>query len=53
MNESESGLNRYMRDIWRFPLLTLQQELELAEKIKKGDGEEKPVPQAWRHREDS
>jgi DNA-directed RNA polymerase sigma subunit (sigma70/sigma32) len=28
-----------MRDIWRFPLLTLQQELELAEKIKKGDGE--------------
>jgi len=39
MNESESGLNRYMRDIWRFPLLTLQQELELAEKIKKGDGE--------------
>jgi hypothetical protein len=24
MNESESGLNRYMRDIWRFPLLTLQ-----------------------------
>jgi RNA polymerase primary sigma factor len=37
MNESESGLNRYMRDIWRFPLLTLQQELELAEKIKKGD----------------
>jgi Sigma-70 factor, region 1.2 len=39
MNESESGLNRYMRDIWRFPLLTLQQELELVEKIKKGDGE--------------
>ena len=38
MNESDSGLNRYMREIGRFPLLTLQQEIELAEKIKKGDG---------------
>jgi RNA polymerase primary sigma factor len=28
-----------MRDIGRFPLLTLQQEIELAEKIKKGDAE--------------
>lgn len=28
-----------MREIGRFPLLTLQQELELADKIKKGDGE--------------
>jgi RNA polymerase primary sigma factor len=27
-----------MREIGRFPLLTLQQEIELAEKIKKGDG---------------
>jgi RNA polymerase primary sigma factor len=39
MNESDSGLNRYMREIGRFPLLTLQQEIELAEKIKKGDAE--------------
>lgn len=39
MNESHSGLNSYMREIGRFPLLTLQQELELADKIKKGDGE--------------
>ncbi|HEU5313353.1 MAG TPA: RNA polymerase sigma factor RpoD/SigA [Candidatus Udaeobacter sp.] len=39
MNESDSGLNRYMRAIGRFPLLTLQQEIELAEKIKKGDAE--------------
>jgi RNA polymerase primary sigma factor len=39
MNASDSGLNRYMRAIWRFPLLTLQQEIELAEKIKKGDAE--------------
>jgi RNA polymerase primary sigma factor len=28
-----------MREIGRFPLLTLQQEIELAEKIKKGDAE--------------
>src|SRR5215510_9083623 len=39
MNESDTGLNRYMREIGRFPLLTLQQEIELAEKIKKGDAE--------------
>jgi RNA polymerase primary sigma factor len=39
MNESDFGLNRYMREIGRFPLLTMQQELELAEKIKKGDAE--------------
>lgn len=39
MNESESGFNRYTREIGRFPLLTLQQEIELAGKIKKGDAE--------------
>ena len=37
MNESDSGLNRYLREIGRFSLLTLQQEMELAEKIKNGD----------------
>lgn len=37
MNESDSGLNRYIREIGRFPLLTLQQEAELAERIKQGD----------------
>jgi RNA polymerase primary sigma factor len=39
MNESDSGFNRYMREIGRFPLLTLQQEIELAGKIKNGDAE--------------
>jgi len=39
MNENDSGLSRYMRDIGRFPLLTVQQETELADKIKKGDAE--------------
>ena len=37
MNENDSGLTRYLREIGRIPLLTPQQEIELAEKIKKGD----------------
>jgi RNA polymerase primary sigma factor len=37
MNESDTGLNRYLREIGRFSLLTPQQEIELAGKIKKGD----------------
>src|SRR5436309_13944482 len=39
MNKSDTGLNRYPRAIGRNPLLTPQQEVELAGKIKKGDAE--------------
>jgi RNA polymerase primary sigma factor len=37
MNKSDIGLNRYLREIGQIPLLTPQQEIELAAKIKKGD----------------
>jgi RNA polymerase primary sigma factor len=37
MNESDSGLNRYLQEIGRFSLLTSREEIELAGKIKKGD----------------
>ena len=37
MNESDFGLTRYLRDIGQFTLLTPQQEIELAKKIKNGD----------------
>jgi RNA polymerase primary sigma factor len=37
MNESDFGLRRYLQEIGQFSLLTPQQEIELAKKIKKGD----------------
>ncbi|MDP0492364.1 MAG: RNA polymerase sigma factor RpoD/SigA [Verrucomicrobiota bacterium JB023] len=38
-HEAESSLRVYMREISKTPLLTPQEEVELAEKIKKGDKE--------------
>src|SRR6478752_2472222 len=37
MNETDLELKRYLQEIGQFPLLTPQQEIELAGKIKKGD----------------
>src|SRR4029453_11238514 len=37
MNEIDTELNRYLREIGQFPRLTPQHEIELAVKIKKGD----------------
>jgi RNA polymerase primary sigma factor len=37
MNESDPGLNRYLQEVGRISLLTPQQEIALAGKIKKGD----------------
>src|SRR5213075_39156 len=39
MNETDLGLKRYLQEIGQFPLLTPQEEIELAGKIKKGDAE--------------
>src|SRR2546430_4614394 len=37
MNETDLGLKRYLQEIWQFSILTPQEEIELAGKIKKGD----------------
>jgi RNA polymerase primary sigma factor len=37
MNENDSGLTRYLREIGRIPLLTPEEEIKLAIEIKKGD----------------
>src|ERR1700736_2013008 len=37
MNQNDNGLSLYLREIGRIPLLTREQEIELAAKIRQGD----------------
>src|ERR1700731_2314971 len=43
-DDSETGIKIYLREIMQTPLLTAQQEIELAARIKKGDQKAR----AWR-----
>ena len=38
-DDSETSIKIYLREIMQTPLLTAQQEIELAARIKKGDSE--------------
>ena len=39
MNESDSAINRYLREIGRIPRLRPEEEIQLARKVKNGDAE--------------
>jgi RNA polymerase primary sigma factor len=39
--DSDNGFQQYLRDIAQFPLLTIEQEIELAERIRHGDEDAK------------
>ncbi len=43
IEDTDTGFQLYLREIARFPLLTPEEEVKLARKIKRGDAQHAPT----------